>query len=594
MGPKSNKNKKLLKGFLSISILGVLFLVLGSPAQAESAAWSAELASVNHDYQLTMNPRDRITFTAEFTNTGTETWKNSGEGLVALNITNPPDHQGIFRDIFWPDYYRPCVMATSEVKPGETGQFIFAITAPPVEGYYTEYYGLVSENNQWINGGDLAISMKVGDPKPHWQAELAGKSHDLLVVDSGVELTIWAEFTNTGSAAWTNYGDHFVALNVTDPAGRTSPFRHDFWIQSYQANKIKDTDVPPNGTGRIEFAIKAPDNPGRYTENFKLVAENLTWIPGGHVSFDIKVRGEKKEEEETPPVQEPISNKGEMDIRVGLYDTTDNVTVTADGAFEAQYESGQVINTYSSGTEVMIGYSGGTYILTAGGQTQNLESFPRLVPINTSTITEVVSFENKNYEGVNDNLFRGLIEVQYADSTESLWVINELGLESYVRGIAEAYDGDDLEYLKTLYIAARTYGMYHILTNLKHPNEHYHVNDYGDQVYRGYGFESRSPNITQAVIDTTGEMVTYNGEIVVTPYFSRSDGRTRSWEEVWYGDPKPWLVSVDDPGCEGMTKLGHGVGLSATGARYFVIDQGWGYKKTLKYYYTGTEVEKIY
>ena len=597
MDLKLNKNKKYIRGVFLLSAIGVLILFLSTPVQAAEQPYAAELVNVNHPYELKMNPGDRITFTAEFRNTGTGTWKNSGDGFIALNVTNPPGHQGIFRDDFWPDYYRPGVMTTTEVAPSETGQFVFAITAPDREGWYAEHYGLVSEHQQWIDGGNMSISMKVGNPLPHWQAELAGKSHDLLVVDPGTEMTVWAEFTNTGAATWTNHEDHYVALNVTDPAGRVSNFRHDFWVKNYQPNRIKATDVPTNGTGRIEFAIKAPNTPGRYTENFHLVAENMTWIPGGQVSFIIKVRGDEPAEEEEPPTNEPgpVSDiDNEMNIRVGLYDTTDNVTATANGDFEAQYEAGTVIASYGANTEVMIGYSDGIYSLTAGGNSQNLESFPRLVPKNSSTIVEVVSFTNENYQGINDNLFRGLIEVQYAESTESLWVINELGLESYLRGIAEAGNTSDPEYLKTLYIAARTYGMYHILTNLKHTDEHFHVNDYGDQVYRGYGFESRSPNITQAIIDTTGEMVTYNDEIVVTPYFSRTDGRTRAWEEVWYGDPKPWLISVDDPGCVGMTKLGHGVGLSATGALYFVTEQGWTYQQTLAYYYTETGLEKIY
>lgn len=588
-----NKNKNIIKIIFGLSILGVLFLIIPMPSRAANQPYAAELVKASHPYELKLKKGDRITFWAEFKNTGTKTWKNSGDGFIAINVTDPTGHNGIFRDKFWKDYYRPCVMATQEVKPGEIGQFNFAITAPDSEGWYLEHYGLVSENQQWIGGGNLAISMKVGNPLPHWQAKLAAKSHELLVVDPGVELTIWAEFTNTGAATWTNYGDHYVALNVTDPSGRTSGFRHNFWVKSFQTNKIKATDVPTNGTGRVEFAIKAPNTAGRYIENFNLVAENLTWIPGGHVNFIIKVRDKKPVSQPAPP--EPISGiEGEMNIRVGLYDTTDNVVVTADGDFEAQYENGEVIASYKAGTEVMVGYVGGTYALTAGGQAQNLKSFPRLVPKNSPTIIKVISFENKNYEGINDNLFRGLIEVQYADSTDSLWVINELGLESYLRGVAEAWNGDNPEYLKTLMTAARTYAMYHILTGGRNKNEHFHVDDDNDQVYRGYGFESRSPNITQAIIDTAGKMVTYNNEVVVTPYFSRSDGRTRAWEEVWYGDPKPWLISVDDPGCKGMTKLGHGVGLSAYGARYFVTEKGWTYQQTLTYYYTGTEVKKIY
>ena len=41
-----------------------------------------------------------------------------------------------------------------------------------------------------------------------------------------------------------------------------------------------------------------------------------------------------------------------------------------------------------------------------------------------------------------------------------------------------------------------------------------------------------------------GEMVTYNGEVAFTPYFSCSAGRTNASTEVW-GGSYPYLVSVE-------------------------------------------------
>ena len=42
--------------------------------------------------------------------------------------------------------------------------------------------------------------------------------------------------------------------------------------------------------------------------------------------------------------------------------------------------------------------------------------------------------------------------------------------------------------------------------------------------------------------------MTYNGEMVVTYFFSTSGGHTENVENVFTGsDPKPWLKGVDDP-----------------------------------------------
>ena len=149
--------------------------------------------------------------------------------------------------------------------------------------------------------------------------------------------------------------------------------------------------------------------------------------------------------------------------------------------------------------------------------------------------------------------------------------------ELYLRGLAETSEISPFEYQKALHTAARTYANYHIRRNTKHGGV-FHIDAKYDQVYRGYGAEARSPSITRAVNETRGKIVTYNGELAITPYFSRSDGRTRSWGEVWYGGSNyPWLVSVPVPWDEeaGRTLWGHGVGLSATGALDAAND-GWG------------------
>ena len=85
----------------------------------------------------------------------------------------------------------------------------------------------------------------------------------------------------------------------------------------------------------------------------------------------------------------------------------------------------------------------------------------------------------------------------------------------------------------------------------------------------------------------------YQGQLAITPYYSQSDGRTRSWEEVWAGGPYAWLKAVADPGCAGLKMLGHGVGMSARGALLMALE-GRGFEEILKYYYTGIELRRIY
>ncbi|MBU0707076.1 CAP domain-containing protein [Patescibacteria group bacterium] len=122
----------------------------------------------------------------------------------------------------------------------------------------------------------------VTEPEPEvYSAELVDQSDDSMQLASGVETTIWAEFKNTGNVTWTNYGPHFVALNLTNPTGRDSVFRHNDWVEPFRPIVMGEADIKPGEIERFEFPVLAPEESGTYNEGFGLVAENLTWIDGG-------------------------------------------------------------------------------------------------------------------------------------------------------------------------------------------------------------------------------------------------------------------------------------------------------------------------
>ena len=90
--------------------------------------------------------------------------------------------------------------------------------------------------------------------------------------------------------------------------------------------------------------------------------------------------------------------------------------------------------------------------------------------------------------------------------------------------------------------------------------------------------------------------MTYNDEIVITPYFAHTGGITNAWHEVWGGAVKPWLVSVrtEYDARKYSSDFGHGVGMSQVDAAMRADEEGLTFDALLKYYYTGTKVEKIY
>jgi stage II sporulation protein D len=70
--------------------------------------------------------------------------------------------------------------------------------------------------------------------------------------------------------------------------------------------------------------------------------------------------------------------------------------------------------------------------------------------------------------------------------------------------------------------------------------------------------------ITQAVLGTSGEVLTYAGVLADATYFSCSGGRTEDAAAVW-GSDIPYLQAVDSPGEEGASVY--------TDTMYFTADE---------------------
>jgi len=292
---------------------------------------------------------------------------------------------------------------------------------------------------------------------------------------------------------------------------------------------------------------------------------------------------------------EPKRPKNPM-MRVLLGDALAPTTFTSNGDFVVENEDGNIFFTIPKNGLVNIQYADGLYSTAYNGVIKTAKKPLRVTPVKYRKKITVTNFENRpEWDlSLNDNEFFGSVEVVYSDNSQKALLVNELGIEKYVRGIAEASNTNEPEYLKALLTAARTYSLFHITHPTKHALEPYIVDATpNDQVYKGAGFSRRAPNIRAAQKATVGEIITYDGVGIIAPYFSQTDGRTRSWDEIWGGE-QPWSQSVDDPCCTGKTLQGHGVGMSAAGARYFASEEGWEYKKILKYYYSGVEIETSY
>jgi stage II sporulation protein D len=146
--------------------------------------------------------------------------------------------------------------------------------------------------------------------------------------------------------------------------------------------------------------------------------------------------------------------------------------------------------------------------------------------------TDFVVFGGKPY--------RGRIEV-FADPRGTLTVVNVVGLEDYVRGVVpkELSPGawPELEALKAQAVAARTYAVRN--TGAFRSQGFDLLPTTRSQVYGGRSAEH--PLADRAVAETHGLVATHAGRPINALYTSTCGGRTENAEEIFGGEPVPYL-----------------------------------------------------
>ena len=79
--------------------------------------------------------------------------------------------------------------------------------------------------------------------------------------------------TNTGGASW----DSNTRIGTTDPRDRPSDFATPSWLNDGRAAAVDGT-VAAGASYTFDLELKAPDEPGAYSEHFGFVQEGVAWF----------------------------------------------------------------------------------------------------------------------------------------------------------------------------------------------------------------------------------------------------------------------------------------------------------------------------
>lgn len=496
------------------------------------------------------------TVTVKLRNEGNFTWTKTGTAGVELVKVGSSELSS--KSIL-------AQLQQNEVEPGDIGEFQVQLTAPSRPGRYSLYFA-PSVDGDVLTRGSGTLTMTV-----------ASADDDALVLYPPTEL-----YMNPGER-------YFMWLQVRNFSGQDWNVEDDFdWVSrsaNFQIENVLGSQRRlANGSSmRVYFTIVAPETPGSHTLKMQpeLKGRALFASP-----LEVNVTVFDPSDFETD-YEDPI--------RVKL--TPENVLseqpiLTSDQNFAA-YDGDRMLKAFPAGTRVIVIPMEDGFVLRWGSSRYFANGPVRFVPENgTDGVMTIMSYENRPAwnTALNDNQFRGTVELRKVNG--ELVHINELPLEYYLRGIAEESNGAAPEKIKTLMVLARSYAGYYLTQDEKFPGMPYTLEDDPNtsQRYLGYGFEQRAPNVVAAVEATAGQVVTYQGRLVKTPYFSQSDGGfTKSAQSVWGWTDTPWLQSVSDAHCQADVFAGHGVGLSGCGATA-LAERGWSYTEIIRYYYKDVAV----
>lgn len=133
-----------------------------------------------------------------------------------------------------------------------------------------------------------------------------------------------------------------------------------------------------------------------------------------------------------------------------------------------------------------------------------------------------IQFQSVN-RGVGTPSYGGTIEVSLYE--EGIVVVNEVGIEDYLKKVvpSEMPSGFNLEALKCQAVCARSYA-YTELSNNYYSAYGAHIDD--SIQFQVYNNSPRAESTDTAVDETAGQVLSYNGEVVKTYYYSTSCGST--------------------------------------------------------------------
>jgi stage II sporulation protein D (peptidoglycan lytic transglycosylase) len=230
------------------------------------------------------------------------------------------------------------------------------------------------------------------------------------------------------------------------------------------------------------------------------------------------------------PVQAPAGST-QPEIKIGLFVGSPLVEIGSDS--EIQVMEGDAMGSLSHSSIWSVRVSGGRLELRDGSGASSIHDGPLTFVPSAGSLMSVAG-----------RYYRGSASV-FRDRT-GLTVVNRVSMEDYLAGVISAEMGKrepaDREALAAQAVISRTYALKNAGKRRSEGFDLYPT--VVDQVYGGVWAETQLG--WEAVRETTGQALTFNGIPIDAFFYSTCGGQTAAGTEVFVGANRPYLQSVSD------------------------------------------------
>lgn len=221
-------------------------------------------------------------------------------------------------------------------------------------------------------------------------------------------------------------------------------------------------------------------------------------------------------------------------VRILLYDTAppESIKITARDSTVILYFGGDKLRlpAGSAGADI---YTSNNRLFVKHSQTKQ--------PVDSLRIEsgDVIRVHTQNF-GRRD--YHGSMLITPAGN-QNLRIINRVSLEDYIASVVGSeMNFTEIEALKTQAVVSRTYALWSVQ---KSPYPDFDMKDReANQVY--IGDIPSKPWYRKAAESTRGEILTWSEQLILSVFSSTCGGTTSNNEDVWDGDPHPYLRSQSD------------------------------------------------